>query len=432
MSAPGVGHASLFVLLGKLGGNLGLFAGALVLARALGPSDRGGIAFMTTVALVFGVISAAGLREASTVFLARQPERRPQLIGNHLTFGTLFSVVTAACVCAVLALFPGLRPSDVTQLDVLVIGAGICAIALENSGYAMVLGLSKFRRMAILQTTYTWTYALTLIVVWQLGELTLTRAALIWVAGQTLGGVILIAAAVRGSSVGRPSLELFREEWRFGSRAWIGSLSTFLGFRLDQMIMGVISTPSQLGTYAVAVNASEVELYVPQSVANGLVPVIVRTSAAERAERTLRVFRLVSLATLAAAAVAFAAGPYLVPAVFGDVYEPSVGPFLWLVAGGLGFVANSIFSAALVASDAPVKSSLGPFAALIVGTVLDFVLIPSHGATGAAIAAAAGFFAGGLTAASAFARTYPLRVRMLIPSRTDFDEVRAVLRRARG
>lgn len=432
MSEHGVGRASLFVLLGKLGGNLGLFVGALVLARALGPADRGGIAFITTTALVFGVISAAGLREASTVFLARHPEQRPHLIGNQLTFGTLFALIAAAVVCTVLALVPALHPTDVSVLDVFILGGGIVAIALENSGYALTLGLSLFRQMAILQTTYAWTYAVLLMLAWNFWELTVTRAALIWVAAQTFGGVILIAGVLKRSTAGRPSLRLFREEWRFGSRAWLGSLSAFLGFRLDQMIMGVISTDRALGIYAVAVNASEVELYVPQSVANGLVPIIVRTSAEERGERTLRVFRLVSVATLIGAAVAFAAGPRLVPAVFGTAFKPSVGPFLWLVAGGLGFVASSIFSAALVASDAPGKASLGPFAALIVGTVLDFTLIPSHGAAGAAVAAAAGFFAGGLTAAAAFARAYPLHWHMLVPSRADLGEVTAVLRRARA
>jgi O-antigen/teichoic acid export membrane protein len=266
---------------------------------------------------------------------------------------------------------------------------------------------------------------------WQLWGLTVTRAAVVWVAAEAFGGLLLIGLVLRRSPAGRPSVALFREEWRFGSRAWIGSLSSFLGFRLDQMIMGVISTPSALGVYAVAVNASEIELYVPQSVANGLVPVIVRADAAERGERTMRIFRLVSIATAAGAVFAFALGPYLVPAVFGSAFEPSVGPFLWLVAGGLGFVANSIFSAALVASDAPGKASLGPFAALVVGTALDFALIPSYGATGAAIAAAAGFFAGGLTAAAAFARAYPLRPHMLVPTRADLDDVRAVLRRNR-
>jgi O-antigen/teichoic acid export membrane protein len=217
----------------------------------------------------------------------------------------------------------------------------------------------------------------------------------------------------------------------YGVRAWVGSLSAFLNFRIDQVIMGAISTNTALGIYAVAVNASEVELYLPQSVSNGLLPIIADTSEEERAERTLRVFRLVMIVTLVGAAAAMAAGPFLLPRVFGEAFRPSVGPFLWLVPGGLGFVATSIFTAALVGSDAPGRSSLGPFASLVVGVVLDFVLIPSHGATGAAIAATAAFLAGGVTAAAAFARAYDLRWRLLVPGRADVAELATGLRRGR-
>ncbi|HEV7639661.1 MAG TPA: oligosaccharide flippase family protein [Gaiellaceae bacterium] len=432
MIEPGLGRATLFVLLGRLGGNLGFFGAALVLARALGPSDRGDVAFITTTALVFGVVSAAGLREAGTVFLARHPARRRELVGNQLVFGMVFALAAAVVVCSVLALFPQLRPANVSRDDVLILGAGVLAIALETAGFAMTLGLALFRRLAAAQTAYAWTYAAALALAWQLWELTVTRAVIIWVAAQAFGGLILVAGVLRRVALGRPSLSLFREEWRFGIRAWVGSLSTFLAFRLDQMIIGVISTDTALGIYAVAVNASEVELYVPQSVANGLVPIIARTTAEERAQRTLRVFRLVLLAVLATGAAAFATGPYLLPLVFGHAFKPSIGPFLWLVAGGVGFVADSIFSAALVASDAPGKSSLGPFAALAVGTVLDFALIPSHGATGAAVAAAAGFFAGGLVAGLAFAHAYPVRWRLLLPGRDDVSLIAAALRRTRA
>src|SRR5439155_3115104 len=172
----------------------------------------------------------------------------------------------------------------------------------------------------------------------------------------------------------RPSIAVFRRTLAYGVRAWVGSLSAFLNFRIDQVIMGAISTNTALGIYAVSVNASEVELYLPQSVSNGLLPIIADTSEEERAERTLRVFRLVMIVTLVGAAAAMAAGPFLLPPVFGEAFRPSVGPFLWLVPGGLGFVATSIFTAALVGSDAPGRSSLGPFVSLVVGVVLDFVL----------------------------------------------------------
>ena len=100
----------------------------------------------------------------------------------------------------------------------------------------------------------------------------------------------MTAAALRRVRPGA-STRVAAPNWRFGVRAWVGSLSTFLNFRLDQVIMGAISSNAALGVYAVAVNASEVELYVPQSVSSGLIPIIAATAQEERALRTLRAFR---------------------------------------------------------------------------------------------------------------------------------------------
>ena len=46
--------------------------------------------------------------------------------------------------------------------------------------------------------------------------------------------------------------------------ARIGSLSRFLNFRVDQILMGFLASEAALGIYAVAVNASEVLLYLPR------------------------------------------------------------------------------------------------------------------------------------------------------------------------
>ena len=43
----------------------------------------------------------------------------------------------------------------------------------------------------------------------------------------------------------------------FGLRAWVGTLSRFLNFRVDQILMGFLASEAALGIYAVAVNASQ-------------------------------------------------------------------------------------------------------------------------------------------------------------------------------
>jgi O-antigen/teichoic acid export membrane protein len=229
--------------------------------------------------------------------------------------------------------------------------------------------------------------------------------------------------------MGPVDLALLRESWRFGVRAWIGGLSHFLNARTDQILTALLASEATLGIYAVAVNASEILFYLPGAVAAALLPAVARESPGA-ATRTLPVFRAVTLLTAAAVAVAAVLGPVLVPVVFGDAYRGSVHPFLWLLPSAFGYVASATFSSALVASNAPGLSSVGPLVALVVGIALDLVLIPAHGAAGAAAAASAALLAGGAAAAGAYRSQTGFRWGELVPRPRDLRTLRLLAGRA--
>jgi O-antigen/teichoic acid export membrane protein len=158
-----------------------------------------------------------------------------------------------------------------------------------------------------------------------------------------------------------------------------------------------------------------------------LLPLIARTEPARRGEETLRAFRSVVFVTAAGVAAAALLGPVILPAVFGDPFQESVGPFLWLLPGTFGFAASAVFSNALVGSSSPGLSSLGPMVSLVVGIGLDLALIPPFGATGAAAAASAAFLAGGATALVTYRRVSPFTWRaLLVPRRGDLDVLKAL------
>jgi O-antigen/teichoic acid export membrane protein len=224
-----------------------------------------------------------------------------------------------------------------------------------------------------------------------------------------------------------PRLALFTDCLRLGLRAWVGGLADNLNFRIDQIIVALIASEATLGIYAVAVNAFDVLLYLPGGAATALLPLVAGSPQAMRAERTLHALRSVAFVTFASLGVAALVGPVLLPSVFGSAFADSVEPFLLLLPGALGALLLAIFTNALVASSAPGLSSLGPIVSLVVGIGLDFALIPSFGASGAAAAASAAFFAGGATALLAYRTRERFRWRdLVLPQRDDLDILRAL------
>jgi O-antigen/teichoic acid export membrane protein len=422
-----VAGGSALLFWAKVAGNAGFFAAVLILARGLGPTGRGTIAFITVSALVIARVASLGVGEATIVFAARRPGARAVLLVNLVLFVVGSALVMASLACVGLVAIGDERPAGLGSSELTILAFGTVASALTEAGYAFLLGCSRLRRLALITASASWVYPLLLSVLWIGAGLTVTRAALAWTTAESIRALLFLRQSKRGVGVARPNVRLLLESVHFGIRAWVGSLSRFLNFRTDQILMGFLASEAALGVYAVAVNASEVLLYLPAAMATALLPVAARADPERRNEQTLRAFRSAALVTAGALLIAALLGPLLLPLVFGDAFQSSVGPFLWLLPGALGFAATAVFSNALVAASAPGLSSIGPFVSLVVGFALDLLLIPPFGANGAAAAASAAFLAGGAVALVAYARRSPFAWRTLVlPRRGDLDVLRAL------
>jgi O-antigen/teichoic acid export membrane protein len=424
-----VAGGSALLFWSKVVGNAGFFVAVLMLARALGPTGRGTIAFITVSALVLARVAGLGVGEATAVLAAKRADRRAALLANLVLFMFVSALIAAGLACSVLLSAEGERPAGIGSTELVILGAATLVSALVEAGAAFLLGCGRLRRLALITATASWIYPVLLGGIWLAGGLTVTRAAVAWVAGESVRAVLLLRSSLRGVGVARPSLRLLRGSMSFGLRAWVGTLSRFLNFRIDQILMGFLASEAALGIYAVAVNASEALLYLPAATATALLPVAARAGAAERGDRIVRAFRSAAIVTAGAIVVAAAIGPLLLPLLFGDAFRPSVEPFLLLLPGAVGFAAMAVFSSGLMASSSPGLSSLGPVVSLVVGIALDLVLIPRFDANGAAAAASAAFLAGGLAALASYRRRHPFGWRELVlPRRGDLEVLRALAR----
>jgi O-antigen/teichoic acid export membrane protein len=367
------------------------------------------------------------------VFCARRPAQRPALLTNLLLSVSAAALVAAVVVCGTLELVPRLRPPGIGNAELAVLAGAMFASGLADAGYMFVLGCSRFRLHALVTATAAWLYAGSMWLLAITGEITVVHATLIWVASQAAKAAVLLIASVRAEGLARPEPRLLRESLAFGVRAWIGTLSTAFNERLDQILVALLASETVLGIYATAVNAFDVLLYLAAAAATAMVPLVARADPALRTGRVLAAFRAVTLVTAGGIAVAAAAGPELIRLVFGAGFHDSAAPFLWLLPGALGFAALALFSSALVASSAPGRSSAGPLVSLLLGTALDFVLVPPLGASGAAIAASAGLLAGGALSLVLYRRLSPFALRALVmPELGDADLLRALAQPLRG
>ncbi len=198
-------RGSALLFWAQLAGNSGLFVALVLVTRALGPSGRGTIAFITVAAILLARLARLGVSEAATVFAAQRPAARPAILTNLILWVGASTVVGACLVCGTLALLPAaVRPNGIGAEELVLLGLGALASAFADAGYTFVLGCSRFRLHAMTTGVTAWLYVLLVAAIWASVGLTVASAALAWIAVQGAKGVLLLSISARDSGLSRP------------------------------------------------------------------------------------------------------------------------------------------------------------------------------------------------------------------------------------
>jgi hypothetical protein len=177
----------------------------------------------------------------------------------------------------------------------------------------------------------------------------------------------------------------------YGMRGQLGGMLSLLNLRLDVAILGALAGPAVLGVYAVASKYAELLRLPGLAVTYVLYPIFAGQDEAVVAARTRALFgKAAAVTVLTAIPLALAAGT-LLPLLYGHAFSGATVPAWILIAGLLGEGVAGLVTAYLYGVGRPGVNSLAMGAGVLVTVVLDLLLIPRHGAVGAAIASAVAY-----------------------------------------
>jgi O-antigen/teichoic acid export membrane protein len=403
-------------------------ANVIVIGRILGPSGRGSVAFLTTIGFICSWLSTFGVDQAISNIAARLPDARRALAGNAVVLAFVFGGLATVVVLGATLVFPALQGDASRGLLVLVM-LNVPLLVLQI--YLRQLAAAQYR-FGIGNVTAVLPAAINIVGnlgLYLAGHLSVGSAIVTWLVGQAVGTLWLawyVHARLEG--FGRPDLPLARRSLRFGVRAHTSHTMNLGNYRADQWIMGILSTPQQLGLYSVAVAWAEALFLLPQALMQVQRPDLARSAHHEAGPRAALGFRLSILLTLVLCVAMVAAAPFLCVVVFGEDFRGAISDLRIVALGGFGIVALKLLGSTLTAQERPLHESLAVGVTFLTVLALDFILIPSLGGDGAAIASAVGYTAGGLAMAAIFCRTMKVRLRALLPDRETVRETVALAR----
>jgi O-antigen/teichoic acid export membrane protein len=406
------------------------FASVLIVARSLGAEGRGAVALLTTISMLTSNVGLLGVDEANVNFAGTDPSLRRRLATNSVLLAAAAGAVCAAALGVLMWAFPSLGGHQAAWLRWLAL---VTVPFLILKVYVRYLVGADFR-FGVANVSWLLPPFSAVVVNGALaaaGALTAATAFGTWVAGHVVATLLLVFYVHRrAAGFGRPDVALARRMLGFGYRSHVGRLMMAGNFRLDQWFVGAMAGTRELGLYSVAVAWSEALFYLPTALVIAQRPYLVRAERDDAARRAARVFRASAIVTAGMTAALLVLAPTLCTAVFGPGFAGSATQLRLLTLGAVGILALKLLGNALTAQRRPGLATVGATAAFVATVVLDLLLIPRYGGTGAAIASAVAYTVGGVAVAMVFDRFFGASARTLVPRPSEVPALVRSVRRA--
>jgi len=383
---PGLaGHAAIN-LLGGVFAPVASFASGPILAHALSVEGRGDLAAATMPLILVATIATVGLPEAITHFMAQDRGRTTALLKR----GVLLLLLPAGVATALLIFASSwISAGNPTVHRIIMVSAGLVVPTLLLSIIrAAAAAHNRWRAITIERIITAASKLIPLIILFTMGRLNLVTAATA-VIGSTLIGALAYIPLIAIPKEGPPKKTVTNTELlRYSSGIWIGAVSGMFLLRIDQVLLSPLAGAFQLGLYAVAASVSELPVIV-----NSAIRETAFTHISDQSVSSDSVSELSRVSTIIVIALCVPVGalsPIFVPFLFGRDFSAAVPVLLiLLLAVGLSNP-GSIAGVGLSASGLPHLRSAALLAGCIVNIPTLILLVPSLGATGAAVAALLG------------------------------------------
>jgi len=262
------------------------------------------------------------------------------------------------------------------------------------------------------------------------GKLSVGVGLFTWIAGQTMGFLLLAVWTTREIGYSRPNFKLMGQAFRFGAKNHLTATMQLANFRIDQWFVGLLAGNAQLGIYVNAVAFAETLFYLPQAVASALRPDLIRAEESDAGHQAARGARLAMLATAAGAVAMVVLAPVLMRVFFGPEGTAGTRMLQMLAPGAIGIVLTKVLSVAMASQNRPLATVIPIGLGLVATISLDLLLIPGQGGFGAAIASTAAYLIAGGTMAIAFRRVFKMPIGTLLPRRDDLRALVAPVKSA--
>jgi O-antigen/teichoic acid export membrane protein len=414
-----LGRSVFLNIIGTVASLLIGFVASVLLARWLGPTDRGLLALMLTIAGLGMTLASVGLPLAVMYFASRKASPGA-LLGNSLAFAAFLTILFVPSAILfheqIANAFSRGRGGMLWALAAVLVPLTF----LDWTTHNQILGRLHFGLFNILIVLSKILYLVTI-------------AVLVGVFGGGVAGGLLATAAgslvmIGGSLPAILKLErmrfdrgLFRDLISYGRNVQIGTLFQTLNFRFDIIVLQFFRPLKEVGYYVVAQLIAELVITSASAFQSSVQPLVAHYQGDDRQRSTtVNALRHHGILALVATVGNAVVGPLIILFAFGPGFRAAVFPMLVLLPGMWFLGTGTVVAGDLRGRGRPGLASMLAGLAVLVTIALDLALIPLFGVLGAALASVVAYVVYGLISLVAISRESGIAFsELVIPTRAD-------------
>jgi O-antigen/teichoic acid export membrane protein len=318
---------------GAAGIQLSLLVSGTLCARLLGPERRGYLAILVAIPSAIGQLGAVGISLAATYYLAARALNGAELV-QLLRRPALVQVVSLTLVnAAIVMLYAEISHAPIILAACISLIQMPAALAIDY-GLAFLLGAHRHGHVNVIRTISPALFALGIVPLYIAQSRSVALVMAVSVGATAIAGGIALQRGVRAAVAIRvPNSLVAALGWQgarrtvlaFGRQGYIGYLSPVDSFRLDQLAVGLLLSPRELGLYVVGAGFTNVGRLVATNLGLSATPDIAQHSDAAEQHRAVRrtlllTGAILTLVTAALAGVAFVG----IPLLFGESFRSAI------------------------------------------------------------------------------------------------------------
>lgn len=405
------------------------FLAQMILARTLGPHDKGVLDLFLLVPFVVSGVTDLGLLSANTYFAGKGTIEIRSLHGNSLLWSAGIGILALGAGVIIVVFsgspFPSLT-SGFFLLAISGVGPSLYFSLWSGLMYGSDEARSVYRISGLFSIVSLFAYALAI----------LLGLSLIWFL--FLGILLLLVRALISLFSMRARIPFsfrldhpaLKQSVMYGLGPYVGLAFNTLHFRLNQFVVESMLGPAALGNYALAVRVGELLWLFDYVVVTAS---LYRITAGPKEEAILaaqRAFRFVTLLVGSLAGLMALSAPLLIPFFFGELFQSATAA-LWVLLPGIVFWSMGRALSPLISFQygKPWYNTFSAAGALVLNICFTLVLVPRFGIEGAALATSISYLVNFSIIAWMFFRFTDAGIaETFLPKKADFHIVLAAMK----